>query len=288
MLDVVMKLTRKVTRKLEGHAKRVTSLSFLNTLNVLVSTGADAYWKLQLLSDMAHTLINNNHYSTKIYFQIRKENFLEAIDNNCHAKALDILMKDLKVFAEGLFVFVSIDWEQFARKICSGAVLSLNAAKSLAIEAIDYPCLAKKMFFPILDELKSTVTDLGQSNMCHTQWFAHYCCLTLHEGSSPMSMDFHPTWQTILPFGTCVGDIGPPWDVSSGEKLLLRNFRVWNLDAGPMASKEALVKDSYASVNHIRWSPDRSIFGVAYAKHIVQLYSYNGGNNNWKATLGQK
>ncbi|CAL2225939.1 unnamed protein product [Prunus armeniaca] len=263
MLDVVMKLTRKVTRKLEGHAKRVTSLSFLNTLNVLVSTGADAYWKLQLLSDMAHTLINNNHYSTKIYFQIRKENFLEAIDNNCHAKALDILMKDLKVFAEGMFVFVSIDWEQFARKICSGAVLSLNAAKSLAIEAIDYPCLAKKMFFPILDELKSTVTDLGQSNMCHTQWFAHYCCLTLHEGSSPMSMDFHPTWQTILPFGTCVGDIGPPWD-------------------------EALVKDSYASVNHIRWSPDGSIFGVAYAKHIVQLYSYNGGNNNWKATLGQK
>ncbi|CAL8077582.1 unnamed protein product, partial [Prunus armeniaca] len=51
---------------------------------------------------------------------------------------------------------------------------------------------------------------------------------------------------------------------------------------------EALVKDSYASVNHIRWSPDGSIFGVAYAKHIVQLYSYNGGNNNWKATLGQK
>ncbi|CAL2225901.1 unnamed protein product [Prunus armeniaca] len=110
-------------------------------------------------------------------------------------------------------------------------------------------------------KLKSTVTDPGQSHMCHTQWFAHYCCLTLHEGSSPMSMDFHPTWQTILPFGTCVGDIGPPWDVSSGEKLLSRNFRVWNLDAGPMALKEALVKDSYASVNHIRWSPDGSIFG---------------------------
>ncbi|CAL8077484.1 unnamed protein product [Prunus armeniaca] len=110
-------------------------------------------------------------------------------------------------------------------------------------------------------QLKSTVTDPGQSHMCHTQWFAHYCCLTLHEGSSPMSMDFHPTWQTILPFGTCVGDIGPPWDVSSGEKLLSRNFRVWNLDAGPMALKEALVKDSYASVNHIRWSPDGSIFG---------------------------
>ncbi|CAL8165633.1 unnamed protein product [Prunus armeniaca] len=36
-----------VTRKLEGHSKRVTSLAFSNTLNVLVSSGADAYWKLQ-------------------------------------------------------------------------------------------------------------------------------------------------------------------------------------------------------------------------------------------------
>ncbi|CAL2225936.1 unnamed protein product [Prunus armeniaca] len=126
--------------------------------------------------------------------------------------------------------------------------LSLSTGNSFQVryvllEAIDYPCLAKKMFFPILDELKSTVTDLGQSHMCHTQWFAHYCCLTLHEGSSPMSMDFHPTWQTILPFGTCVGDIGPPWDVSSREKLLLRNFRVWNLDAGPMALKMRLLLD---------------------------------------------
>ncbi|CAL8077423.1 unnamed protein product [Prunus armeniaca] len=142
-------------------------------------------------------------------------------------------------------------------------------------------CLSLSLLTGNSLQLKSTVTDPGQSHMCHTQWFAHYCCLTLHEGSSPMSMDFHPTWQTILPFGTCVGDIGPPWDVSSGEKLLSRNFRVWNLDAGPMALKEALVKDSYASVNHIRWSPD----GVAYAKHIVQLYSYNGGNNNWKLML---
>ncbi|CAL8105676.1 unnamed protein product [Prunus armeniaca] len=44
---------------------------------------------------------DDNRYSTKIYFQIRKQNFLEDIDNNCRAKALDILMKDLKVIAEG-------------------------------------------------------------------------------------------------------------------------------------------------------------------------------------------
>ncbi|PQP98851.1 hypothetical protein Pyn_09792 [Prunus yedoensis var. nudiflora] len=37
----------EVTRKLEDHVKRVTSFAFLNTLNVLVSSGADPYWKLQ-------------------------------------------------------------------------------------------------------------------------------------------------------------------------------------------------------------------------------------------------
>ncbi|PQQ03780.1 putative TOPLESS-related 1 [Prunus yedoensis var. nudiflora] len=47
------------------------------------------------------TKFDDNRYSTNIYFWIRKQNFLEAIDNNCHAKALDILMKVLKVFAEG-------------------------------------------------------------------------------------------------------------------------------------------------------------------------------------------
>ncbi|PQQ16334.1 hypothetical protein Pyn_37710 [Prunus yedoensis var. nudiflora] len=49
--------SNEVTRKLEGHAKRATSLAFSNTLNVLVSSGADAYWKPQLLSDMASTLM---------------------------------------------------------------------------------------------------------------------------------------------------------------------------------------------------------------------------------------
>ncbi|XVE97389.1 hypothetical protein REPUB_Repub03eG0015100 [Reevesia pubescens] len=47
------------------------------------------------------TNVNDNKYSTKIYFEIRKLKFLEALDNNDRAKALDILMKDLKVFAQG-------------------------------------------------------------------------------------------------------------------------------------------------------------------------------------------
>ncbi|CAL8171568.1 unnamed protein product [Prunus armeniaca] len=66
------------------------------------------------------------------------------------------------------------------------------------------------MFFLILDEVKSTVTDPGQSHL------------------STVAI------PNLEPGG--VGDIGL-WDVSSGKKLLSRNFRVLNLDAGPMALK---------------------------------------------------
>ncbi|KAI5356040.1 hypothetical protein L3X38_008935 [Prunus dulcis] len=55
MLDVVMKQTQKVfhcldlyilqvTRKLEGHAKKVTSLAFSNTLNIFVWGAAGMSW----------------------------------------------------------------------------------------------------------------------------------------------------------------------------------------------------------------------------------------------------
>ncbi|CAL2225905.1 unnamed protein product [Prunus armeniaca] len=57
------------------------------------------------------------------------------------------------------------------------------------------------MFFPISDEVKSTVTDPGQSHMSTVaipNGLPTTVALTLNEGSSPMSMDFHPIWQTIL------------------------------------------------------------------------------------------
>ncbi|KAJ0443530.1 putative transcription factor WD40-like family [Helianthus annuus] len=76
--------------------------------------------------------------------------------------------------------------------------------------------------------------------------------------------------------GTNVGDIGL-WEVGSREKLVLKNFKVWNLSACSMPFQAALVKDPAISVNRVIWSPDGSLFGVAYSRHIVQIYSYHGG-----------
>ncbi|KAJ6924819.1 hypothetical protein NC652_017937 [Populus alba x Populus x berolinensis] len=96
----------------------------------------------------------------------------------------------------------------------------------------------------------------------------------LNEGSSPTSMDFHPEHQTVLPVGTFVGDIGL-WEVRSGESLLSRNFKVWDIAACSKIFKATLLKDPSVSVNRVAWSPEGCFYGVAYSKHIVQIYSYN-------------
>lgn len=101
---------------------------------------------------------------------------------------------------------------------------------------------------------------------------------TLNQGSSPMSMDFHPIQQTLLLVGTNVGDIGL-WEVGSRKRLILRNFKVWDLSACTMPLQAALVKDPHVSVNRVIWSPDGSLFGVAYSRHIVQIYSYHGNDD---------
>lgn len=45
------------------------------------------------------TKVEDNRYSMKIFFEIRKQKYLEALDAQDRAKAVEILVKDLKVFA---------------------------------------------------------------------------------------------------------------------------------------------------------------------------------------------
>ncbi|XP_010250287.1 PREDICTED: protein TOPLESS-like isoform X1 [Nelumbo nucifera] len=125
---------------------------------------------------------------------------------------------------------------------------------------VTYPGQSHSQAFNIPDDLPKTVAR------------------TLTQGSCPMSMDFHPVQQTLLLVGTNVGDIGL-WEVGSRERLAFRNFKVWDLGACSMPLQAALVKDPSVSVNRIIWSPDGSLFGVAYSRHIVQIYSYHGGDD---------
>jgi hypothetical protein len=39
------------------------------------------------------------------------------------------------------------------------------------------------------------------------------------------------------------------------------------------------MKDPAVSVNRTVWSPDGTLLGVAFSKHIVHIYTYNGGSD---------
>ncbi|KAJ4957554.1 hypothetical protein NE237_024665 [Protea cynaroides] len=97
---------------------------------------------------------------------------------------------------------------------------------------------------------------------------------TLNQGSNVMSMDFHPQQQTILLVGTNVGEIAI-WEVGSRERLAHKTFKVWDVSACSMPLQTALMKDATISVNRCIWGPDGSILGVAFSKHIVQIYTYS-------------
>ncbi|CAL9084769.1 unnamed protein product [Musa textilis] len=97
---------------------------------------------------------------------------------------------------------------------------------------------------------------------------------TLNQGSNVMSLDFHPVHQTILLVGTNVGDIGI-WEVGSRERMVHRTFKVRDIGSCTVPLQTALMKDATISVNRCLWSPDGSIFGVAFSKHIVQTYAFH-------------
>ncbi|XVE90489.1 hypothetical protein DITRI_Ditri20bG0081700 [Diplodiscus trichospermus] len=96
----------------------------------------------------------------------------------------------------------------------------------------------------------------------------------LNQGSNVMSMDFHPQQQTILLVGTNVGEISL-WEVGSRERLVHKPFKVWDISAASMPLQSALLNDAVVSVNRCVWAPDGLMLGVAFSKHIVQIYQYN-------------
>ncbi|XP_031479971.1 topless-related protein 1-like [Nymphaea colorata] len=97
----------------------------------------------------------------------------------------------------------------------------------------------------------------------------------LSQGSTAMSMDFHPTQQTILLVGTNVGDVAL-WEVGTRKKLVQKAFELWDQGTVSMPLQAALSKEPGVSVSRVIWSPDGSLFGVAYSRHIVHVYSYHG------------
>ncbi|XP_007023214.2 PREDICTED: topless-related protein 4 isoform X1 [Theobroma cacao] len=136
--------------------------------------------------------------------------------------------------------------------------------------------------FGISEEMNSLpVTYPGQSH-AHTLYSSDdlpkSVFANIDQGSTVKSMDFHPVQQTLLLVGTNIGDISI-WEVGSRERLVSRNFKVWNHGACSMTLQATLASECTAAVNQVIWSSDGDLLGVAYSKHIVHVYSYHGSND---------
>ncbi|CAN6570551.1 unnamed protein product [Malus baccata var. baccata] len=85
-------------------------------------------------------------------------------------------------------------------------------------------------------------------------------------------------FRALQLFGTNVGHVGL-WEVGSRERLVLRNFKVWDLSSCSMLLQAALVKDAGVSVNRVIWSSDGALFGKlghteVTVANVIWLYQF--------------
>ncbi|KAI5398604.1 Topless- protein 3 [Lathyrus oleraceus] len=126
-----------------------------------------------------------------------------------------------------------------------------------SVEEVSYPVARQTSWS--LDDLPRTVA------------------MTLHQGSSVTSMDFHPLHHTLLLVGSNNGEI-TLWELSLRERLVSKPFKIWDVSACSLPFQAAAAKEAPISVSRVTWSPDGSFVGVAFTKHLIHLYAYTGSN----------
>ncbi|PON67014.1 Topless-related protein [Parasponia andersonii] len=101
---------------------------------------------------------------------------------------------------------------------------------------------------------------------------------TLHQGSNVTSMDFHPSHPRLLLVGCNNGEI-TLWELGSQERVVSKAFKIWDISSCSLPFQAATIKDAPISVSRVTWSPDGTFVGVAFTKHLIQLYAYSGPND---------
>ncbi|CAN1197959.1 Topless-related protein 3 [Linum perenne] len=102
--------------------------------------------------------------------------------------------------------------------------------------------------------------------------------LVMQQGSTVMSMDFHPSYHTLLLVGSANGEI-TLWELVLRQRLSSKPFKIWDMQSCSLQFQASMVKDTPIAVTRVAWSPDGNFIGVAFSKHLVHLYSYIGSND---------
>ncbi|KEH37175.1 topless-like protein [Medicago truncatula] len=99
----------------------------------------------------------------------------------------------------------------------------------------------------------------------------------LHQGSTVTNMEFHPSIHSILAVGSENGEISL-WEARLRERLISKPFKIWNISNCSVEFQALNLKEPWISINRVSWSPDACFIGVAFAKHLIHLYTYQVHN----------
>uniref|UniRef100_A0A251UMJ5 Putative LIS1 homology motif protein n=1 Tax=Helianthus annuus TaxID=4232 RepID=A0A251UMJ5_HELAN len=128
-----------------------------------------------------YTKVEDNRYSMKIYFEIKKQKYLEALDRKDGAKALEILVKDLKVFSafnEDLFkeITLLLTLDNFRENEQLSTYGDTNSARAIMLTELKKlieanPVFRDKLTFPSLksSRLRSLINQRFVSSVVHFQ-----------------------------------------------------------------------------------------------------------------------
>lgn len=162
------------------------------------------------------------------------------------------------------------------------SVLKHPRPSSTALGMIDYQNSDHEQLIKRLRTAQSVDDGTYPAPPQHVSWspedLPRTVACTIHQGSSVTSMDFHPSHQTLLAVGCSNGEIAL-WDVGLHEKLVSKAFKICDYNACSPPCQAAFVRDSSISVSRVSWSPDGNLIGVAFTKHLVHLFAYQGPND---------
>ncbi|KAF1882284.1 hypothetical protein Lal_00038930 [Lupinus albus] len=124
-------------------------------------------------------------------------------------------------------------------------------------------------------QASSSLDDLPRTVVC-----------TLQQGSAVISMDFHPSFHSLLAgrkiifetVGCRNGEVSL-WEAGLRKRLTSKPFKILNISACSTLFQALTVKDLSISVNRVAWSPDGNFIGVAFTKHLIHLYAYQALND---------
>ncbi|KAL8136857.1 hypothetical protein V2J09_002858 [Rumex salicifolius] len=155
----------------------------------------------------------------------------------------------------------------------NGAAIDYQTAESEHV-------LKRPRTFGISDEVNNHPA-IGFNNQSHGQTsyssddLPRNVVMNLPQSSAVKSLDFHPLQPILLLVGTNIGDV-MVWELVTGKKVAFAKFKVWDPAQLSAQLQTSLLNDHTPSINRVMWSPDGTLFGVAYSKHLVHLFSYTG------------